>query len=192
MKSLRDRLDILEADLLNEHIRISAYHDLPFAIFCYDPEEEYRLKKEAVLLKTRVENKGKSVKIISLASLMWEGIEKTRGIEYVINTEKRFGFKMAQTTVNNILSKLCPLNKMLLDKMKDFDEKNDVVFLIRAGALAPSIYRMSKLLDEIHGSTMVPVILFYPGKKEGETDLRFMGIGGKEGSSCYNYRVKIY
>ncbi|MEQ8191974.1 MAG: BREX protein BrxB domain-containing protein [Candidatus Eremiobacterota bacterium] len=192
MKSLRDRLDILEEDLLNEHIRISAYHDLPFAIFCYDPEEEYRLRKEAVFLKTRIENKGKEVKIISIAGLMWEGIEKTRGINYVIDTEKKFGFKMAQTTVNNLLSKLSPLHKIVLEKMKDLNEKKDIVFLIRSGALAPSIYRMSKLLDEMHGFTMVPVILFYPGKREGETDLRFMGIGGKEGSSCYNYRVKIY
>ena len=30
---------------------------------------------------------------------------------------------------------------------------------------------------------MVPIVLFYPGEKEGESDLRFMGIEGREGIS---------
>ena len=210
MTSLRERIDVLEQDLASEPIRISAYHDLPFAIFRYEPDKEYELRKEASLLVTRLENQGKKVITISLAQLMWEGIEKTRGISYVVETEKRFGFKMAQTTVNNLLSKLSPLPDMLEKRMSCcFDTHSEsyvettkrieglnpnkhIVFLTRASALAPAIYRMSKLLDEMHGRTMVPIILFYPGDREGETELRFMGIEGREGISGYNYRVKIY
>lgn len=51
---------------------------------------------------------------------------------------------------------------------------------------------MSKLLDEMHRRTMVPMILFYPGAREGENELRFMDIQEIEGISGYNYRVKIY
>ena len=81
---------------------------------------------------------------------------------------------------------------MLTEQMQGLDPKRDIVFLTRAAALAPVIYRMSKLLDEMHRRTMVPIILFYPGEREGESELRFMGIQGREGISGYNYRVKIY
>lgn len=194
MTSFQDRIKVLENDLSSEPIRISAYHDLPFAIFCYDPKDEYLLRKEAKLLATRLENKGKSIVTISLGQLMWEGIEKSRGVEYIVQTEKRFGFNKAQETANNLLSSpnFCPLPDMLLEKMEGLDSTKHIVFLTRAGALAPAIYRMSKLLDEMHRRTEVPIILFYPGDKEGETELRFMGIEGREGISGYNYRVKIY
>lgn len=192
MRLLQEHIKRLELDIVSEPMRISAYHDLPFAIFCYKPEQEYDLRNEARLLARRLENKGKKVVTISLAKLMWEAIEKTRGINYVIDTEKRFGFQMAQTTINNILSKLSPLPDLLEQNLKELDPDKHIVFLTRASALAPNIYRMSKLLDEMHRRTMVPIILFYPGDKEGETELRFMSIEGREGVSGYNYRVKIY
>jgi hypothetical protein len=192
MTSFQDRIKVLENDLSSEPIRISAYHDLPFAIFCYDPKDEYLLRKEAKLLATRLENKGKSIVTISLGQLMWEGISQTRGVDYLIQTEKRFGFNKAQETANNILSKLKPLPDMLAQRIEELDSSKHIVFLTRTAALAPAIYRMSKLLDEMHRRTEVPIILFYPGDKEGETELRFMGIEGREGISGYNYRVKIY
>ena len=192
MTSLQDNIRVLERDLLAKPMRISAYHDLPFAIFCYDPEKEYDLRKEAQLLATRLQNNGKKIVTISLARLMWEAIEKERGISYVADTERQFGFKMAQTAVNNILTNISPLPDMLQEKMEGLNKDKNIVFLLRAAALAPAIYRMSKLLDEMHGKTQVPIILFYPGEKKGETELRFMAIEGRAGVSGYNYRVKIY
>jgi len=37
MRSLKDRIMDLERDLAAPELAISAYHDLPFAIFLYDP-----------------------------------------------------------------------------------------------------------------------------------------------------------
>ena len=57
--------------------------------------------------------------------------------------------------------------------------------------MAPAIYHMSKLLDEMHGRTMITTILFYPGTlKEGNTGLLFMDLKDREVQG--NYRVKIY
>jgi hypothetical protein len=56
--------------------------------------------------------------------------------------------------------------------------------------MAPAIYPMSRLLDEMHGRTRVTTILFYPGTIEGTTGLRFMDLEDKEVQG--NYRVKIY
>jgi len=76
--------------------------------------------------------------------------------------------------------------------MKDMSPDEDIVFLVRAGALAPNIYRCSVLLDSMHRRTMVPIILFYPGTAEGKTDLRFMNMQDRANLGTYNYRVKIY
>ena len=56
--------------------------------------------------------------------------------------------------------------------------------------MAPGIYHMSKLLDDMQGRTEVTTILLYPGSIEGTTGLRFMDLKDRE--ALGNYRVKIY
>jgi len=83
-----------------------------------------------------------------------------------------------------------PLSKVLAEHIWGLNPARHIVFLTRVGAMAPAIYHMSKLLDEMHGKTMVPLILFYPGTLEGTTGLRFMDLKDRE--AIGNYRVKIY
>lgn len=194
MASLDNRLEELEKDLLSDPLGISVYHDLPFALFLYRPREEFKLRSGLKKLEARLANAGKEVVTISLAELLWQGIDETRGMEYVVSAEKEYGFRMAEKTVSNLVShpKFRPLPDMLTQRLENLDPSKVIVFLLRAGAMAPSIYRMSKLLDEMHGRTMVPLVLFYPGDRESEGELRFMSIPGKEGVSGYNYRVRIY
>ena len=49
-------------DLADPRERISAYHDMPYALFRYEPEEEFELRKQITLLETRLTQKGKRVK----------------------------------------------------------------------------------------------------------------------------------
>jgi hypothetical protein len=44
---------------------ISAYNDMLYAIFHYDPEQELVLRREVGALQTRLENKGKRITRIS-------------------------------------------------------------------------------------------------------------------------------
>ena len=46
-----------------------------------------------------------------------------------------------------------------------------MAFLVRAGAMAPDIYHMSRLLEEMQGRTRVTTVLFYPGGIQGATGL---------------------
>jgi len=194
MASLDNRLEELEKDLISDPLGISVYHDLPFAIFLYEPQEEFKLRGALSKLEARLSNEGKEVVTISLADLLWQGIDETRGMEYIVSAEKEYGFKRAEETVSNLIShsKFRPLPDMLAERLEGLDPRKTIVFLVRAGSMAPSIYRMSKLLDEMHGRTMVPLVLFYPGDRESEGELRFMGIPGREGVSGYNYRVRMY
>lgn len=192
MLSLSERISLLEKDLIITPMRISVYHDLPFAILRYDPDEEWQLRREARLLATRLEGLGKNVHLLSLADMLWQAIEETEGIATIIEMEQDLGFAKTQEQVTTYLSDSDwrPLPDLLSERLSKFDPAKDVVFLLRAAAMAPAIYQMSKLLDEMHGRTLVPTILFYPGTLEGSTGLRFMAL--KEREALGNYRVKIY
>jgi len=54
--------------------KLSAYHDMPYALFRYDPEQEYPLRREVTLLQTRLAQKGKRVTRISLAECLHEAM----------------------------------------------------------------------------------------------------------------------
>lgn len=192
MLSLRERIDLLENDLKAKPPRISVYHDMPFAILRYEPSEEWVLRKELGLLATRLNSTGKDVVFISLAELLWEAIEGSEGLDILVDYERMMGFEKAQEQVTTYLSDpdYRPLKSLLADRLKLLNPERDIVFLTRAGSMAPAIYPMSRLLDEMHGRTRVTTILFYPGTLEGTTGLGFMGLESREVQG--NYRVKIY
>lgn len=55
--------------------KLSAYHDMPFAIFQYPATAEFALREEVALLATRLTQKhGKRVTVLSLATLMEQAI----------------------------------------------------------------------------------------------------------------------
>jgi hypothetical protein len=192
MLSLSERISLLEKDLTSAPLRISVYNDLPFAILRYDPDEEWQLRREARLLATRLESQGKTVHLLSMADLLWQAVAETEGADTIIEMEQEWGFAAAQEQVTTYLSDpdWRPLPDLLSERLAGFDPAKDMVFLMRAAAMAPALYQMSKLLDEMHGRTLVPTILFYPGTLEGTTGLRFMAL--KEREALGNYRVKIY
>ena len=192
MSSVAARLKVLEADLLADPPRISVYHDLPSAIFRYAPAEEWAVRRELRLLATRLSKGGKTARFIRLSDLLWQAVEETEGLEAVEELERDRGYTAAQEQLTTYLSDRdwMPLWELVGDRLDALDPRNDVAFLTRAAAMAPGIYHMSKLLDQMQGRTRVTTILCYPGVLEGATGLRFMDLRDRD--ALGNYRVKIY
>lgn len=192
MLSLKERVDLLEKDLKATPPRVSVYGDLPFAILRYGPEEEWDVRREAKLLATRLGAFGREVKFVSLADLLWQAVDETEGLDAVVQLERQRGFEAAQEQITTYLSDADwrSLPDLLAERLKSLDPQRHVVFLTRAAAMAPAVYHMSKLLDEMQGRTRVITILFYPGTLDGTTGLRFMELKDRE--ALGNYRVKIY
>jgi len=192
MTSFHERLQLLEDDLKATPMKISAYHDLPFAIFRYDPKDEFQVRREIRLLATRVENSGRKVTSVSLAELFWKAIDQNDDIDALAEEEKQFGFDRAQETANKYLTDdaFTPLADLLAERLSQLDPQKNIAFLMRAGALAPAIFQISQLLGLMQGRTLVPTVLFYPGSLEGTTGLRFMDMADRVPMG--SYRVKIY
>lgn len=168
--------------------RISAYHDMPYALFRYAPEDEYEMRKQVTLLETRLTQKGKRIKRISLAECLEQAMSSQRPLEEWFNAEREQGVETIVETVNSVLSEYAPLVDLVAARLPDdYDPLRDVVFILRTGALFP-MYRTFSLLDQLKGLVHVPTVLFYPGELDGTSGLRFMGVLDAE----HNYRPKIF
>jgi BREX protein BrxB len=168
--------------------RISAYHDMPYALFRYDPEEEFDLRKQVTLLETRLTQKGKRIRRISLAECLGEAMRSQRPLEEWFAAEREQGVETVVQTVHSVLSEYTPLVDLVAARMpKEPDPHCDIVFILRTGALFP-VYRTFSLLEQLKGRVHVPTVLFYPGDLDGAAGLRFMGVLDAE----HNYRPKIF
>lgn len=191
MSELEHRLrDILEPvlELYDPRQRISAYHDMPYALFRYDPEDEFELRRQVTLLETRLSQKGKRVWRISLAECLDEAMRSQRPLEDWYQAEREQGVHTIVETVHSVLSEYAPLVDLVTARMPpNPDPLRDIVFIMRTGALFP-MYRTFSLLEQLKGRVLVPTVLFYPGDLDGASGLRFMGVLDAE----HNYRPKIF
>jgi hypothetical protein len=168
---------------------ISAYHDMPYAVFRYPPQDEFTVRKEVAFLRTRLEQAGKRVTTVSLAECMYAALQ-ARGLttEALADAERSVGLATTIETVHEVLSSYEPLDELVAARIpEDADPIRDIVFIVRAGALFP-VYRTSSLLEQLKGKVHVPAVLFYPGELDGAAGLRFMGVLDAE----HNYRPKIF
>ena len=168
--------------------KISAYHDMPYALFRYDPEQEFSLRREITMLTTRLTQKGKRVTRISLAQCLRAAITSERSLEDWYQAERGGTVEETVQTITNILEERAPLVDLVAKQMPAApDPRSDVVLINRTGALFP-VYRTFSLLEQLKGRVLVPTILFYPGDLDGASGLRFMGVLQAE----HNYRPKIF
>lgn len=194
--SLHERLRQLEAALETRPPRFVQVSNMPYAIFHYAPEDERELRRALNLLATRLRNRGWRVLFLSLAQLLWDAIEQCEGLEVLIEMEQEEGFQRVQEQVFTYLTddQWRPLPSLVAEAIKELGADNprrDLVFMYRAGAFAPMMYSMSRLVNELsEQGVRVPVVLYYPGSREGIFGLRYMNL--PERAALGNYRVQIY
>jgi hypothetical protein len=97
-------------ELADPRERISAYHDMPYALFRYEPDEEFDLRKQVTLLETRLTQKGKRVKRISLAECLNEAMCSQRPLEDWFAAERGQDTDTIVGTVHSVLSEYAPLS----------------------------------------------------------------------------------
>jgi hypothetical protein len=177
---------ILKAD--DPRPAISAYHNMPYALFRYDPGDEFELRRQVTMLQTRLEQAGKRVLRISLAECLTKAMTSVQPLEDWFEVERLHGTIMVVDTIHEVLAEQSPLVEMVAERMPDDpDPLHDVVFITRTGSLFP-VYRTFSLLEQLSGRVTVPTVLFYPGTLDGAAGLRFMGVLEAE----HNYRPKIF
>lgn len=201
---LQGAFSALRRDLIHEDgPRISTMRNYRFAIVQYDPEKEFDLRGEVRKLSSDLVANGWVVFSINLQKLLLDRV-RSYGEEWVrrvIEMEKRTASLAPERGLNYLKTKLTPLiegpegiaadcgrvigeyadrNPELLDRT--------LAIIGRAGAIYP-FFRTSALLRHLDGRTRnVPVVLLYPGERQGPTGLSFMGMLDPDN----DYRPRIY
>ena len=174
-------------------VGLSTYTDMPFGIFLYPPEDEWELRQSLWDLVVRLENVGKTVQRLSMAQLLEQSIEAAGlSLEEIAQGEADLGITMVRDTIRDVLSGKAagstPLDQLVAEAVDvSKPTSSHIVFLERVGALF-GLHRPSALLENLHHKVSHPVVLFYPGQRDGPAGLRFMD----ELDADHNYRPKLF
>ena len=202
--SLSEAVAALRSDLIQpDGPRISTMRNYRFAILCYNPAEEFQLRGEIGRLGDELRDSGWFVLSINLQRLLLDRI-RAEGDEFVAKvikmekalrqTDPQRGLQFLKDRIGAMIEGpngiAADCSKIICDFADQHPDKVDRTLALvgRAGALFP-FYRSSALLKHLDGNTrQVPVVLLYPGERQGQTGLSFMGILNADS----DYRPRIY
>lgn len=202
--SLTDVIADLKSDLIQKDgPRISTMRNYRFAIVCYDPADEFKLRREVVRLNDDLREHGWYVLSINLQKLLHDRIaaQGEEWSEAMIRMETALQKVDPQRGLQYLRDQIGPLiegpdgiaadcSRIIDAFVAENPEKKDrtVAMIGRAGGLYP-FYRSSALLKHLDGHTQnIPVVLLYPGVRNGPTGLSFMGVLNADS----DYRPRIY
>lgn len=194
----------LRGDLMSEEgPKISTMRNYRFAILPYSPDEEFRLREQVGRLSADLIAHGWSVLSISLQQLFMERLRRMGDETFtaIVERERATSRRSPERALSFLRDKLAAelegpdgVAADVAAVIEDFARRHPdrlertVVLVGRAGALYP-FYRTSALLKHIDGRTRnVPVVLLYPGTRDADGGLSFMGIL----PSDRDYRPRTY
>lgn len=203
LTALQQAFADLRRDLIDENgPRISTMRNYRFAIVQYTPDEEFKARAETQRLTSELSSSGWQVILLDLHRLLMARIH-AQGDEWLDRTvvkERRLTQKDPARGLTFLMNALTPLvegpdglaadcSRIIKERVADHPDQVDrtLALIGRAGALYP-FFRSSALLRHLDGRTNnVPVVLLYPGKREGD-GLSFMGVHQPD----HDYRPRIY
>ena len=201
---LSHKIEALKKDILApDGPQISTMRNYRFAILPYHPEEEFKLRMAIRHLSDDLKSSGWQVLSISLQGLLLHRLKQEDQTlqQRIMETERRLYAKNPDRALAHLKDKISPyieglegIAKDAIALIDDFVENHadavnrTVIFIGRTGALYP-FFRSSSLLKHLDGKTRnLPVILLYPGERQGTSTLSFMG----EMPADRDYRPRIY
>ena len=144
-------------------------NEVGYYVFDYPAEEEMLVRERVEYIRQKNENSidGFKVVVYDLYEIVI-GILKDKGyLEKCFEFEKTKGFERITKSVSNML-RITSADSLIVNHIKDNTPENSVVFLVGIGKCYP-ILRSHTVLNNLHQVIdNVPVVLFYPGKYDGQ------------------------
>ena len=171
MKTLEERLDQAEAMIQTTSFRENKGlgNEVGYYIFDYPPEQELYIRNWVEYVRQKNENSGDDYRIIvfDLYDIVIDILIQKGYLEKCYQFEKTKGFERVSKSISNML-KITSSDGLIVDYIKDHITKKSVVFITGIGKCYP-ILRSHTVLNNLHQVVdQVPVVLFYPGKYDGQ------------------------
>lgn len=171
MKTLEERLDQAEAMIQTTSFRENKGlgNEVGFYIFDYPPEQELYIRNWVEYIRQKNESSGDDYRIIvfDLYDIVIDILIQKGYLEKCYQFEKTKGFERVSKSISNML-KITSSDGLIVNYIKDHITEKSVVFITGIGKCYP-ILRSHTVLNNLHQVIdQVPVVLFYPGKYDGQ------------------------
>lgn len=179
MASLEERLDAAEREIKSESFRQNKGlgNEVGYYIFDYAADKELTVRERIEYMKRKNSKStdGFELVVFDLYDIVIDILEKEGFLEQCFLFEKKKGFERIVKAVGNLL-KINDEDSMIVNYIKENTPEDAVIFITGIGKCYP-ILRSHKILNNLHQVIdNVPVVLFYPGKYDGQELILFSTI----------------
>ena len=169
--TLAERLDKAEEAIRKPSFRLNKGlgNEVGYYIFDYEPEQEMLVRERVEYIQKKSEGScdGFKVVVFDIYDIII-GILKNKGyLKKCFEFEKAKGFERITKSVGNML-RTTSSDSLIINYIKEHTPDNSVVFIVGIGKCYP-ILRSHTVLNNLHQVIdKVPVVMFYPGKYDGQ------------------------
>ncbi len=179
MATLEERLDQAETIIQTESFRRNKGlgNEVGYYIFDYPPEKELVVRERIAYMqgKNNRGTDGFDLKVFDLYDLVIDILEAEGFLEQCFRFEQKKGMERIIKAVGNLLQ-VNDENSLIVKHIQENTPADAVVFLTGIGKCYP-ILRSHKVLNNLHQAIdRVPVVLFFPGKYDGQELVLFSEI----------------
>lgn len=177
--TLEERFDRAEAIIQKESFRKNKGlgNEVGYYIFDYPPEQELLVRERVAYIKRKNEQSQDEYRIVEfdLYNIIIDILKQKGYLEKCCEFEKKRGFERITKAVGNML-RITASDSMIVSHIKENTPEKSIVFLTGIGKCYP-LLRAHTVLNNLHQVIdHVPVVLFYPGKYDGQELILFSEI----------------
>lgn len=179
MASLEERLDIAERMIRMPSFRQNKGlgNEVGYYVFDYPAEKELLVRDRIEYMKTKNSKAtdGFELVVFDLYDIIIDILEQEGFMEQCFMFEKKKGFERIVKSIGNLLQ-INDDASLIVQYIQECTPQDAVVFLTGIGKCYP-LLRSHKVLNNLHQAIdHVPVVLFYPGKYDGQELILFSEI----------------
>ena len=176
MLSLEKRLDKAEALIKKPSFRQNKGlgNEVGYYIFDYPAEQEMLVRERVAYIRKKNEESSDEYGIVvfDLYEIIIEILKEKGYLEKCYDFEKKKGFDRITKSVGNML-RITAKDSLIVNYIKERTPEKAIVFLTGIGKCYP-ILRSHTVLNNLHQVIdHVPVVMFYPGKYDGQELILF-------------------
>ena len=171
MNTLEERLDKAEAMIKKPSFRKNKGlgNEVGYYIFDYPPEQELLVRERVEYIRKKNEQSDDEYRIVvfDLYEIIIEILKEKGYLEKCYEFEKKRGFDRITKAVGNML-RITAEDSLIVNYIREHTPEKAIVFLVGIGKCYP-ILRSHTVLNNLHQVIdNVPVVMFYPGKYDGQ------------------------
>jgi hypothetical protein len=177
MASLEERLDAAERMIKTPGFRENKGlgNEVGYYVFDYPADKELIVRERIQYMKTKNSKgtDGFELAVFDLYDIVIDILEQEDFMEQCFKFEKKRGLERIVKAVGNLLQ-VNDDESLIVKYIQEHTPQDAVVFLTGVGKCYP-VLRSHKVLNNLHQAIdRVPVVMFYPGKYDGQ-ELRLFG-----------------